>query len=171
MYISIRYWGTFFKGQYLFLYSFVFALFTCHNCHVFILGIFVIIWYWFFFQVADSSGDSSWPHINSAYLQQRFSPANRFIGMTVATRARPFSRCTMFTWWCVRPNVVAFIWTVVAFIPPYTCLHLHFHVPIKIPVTLSEHCLFYIRSDFFVLFGRNILARSENIYIKILLRH
>ena len=108
-------------------------------------------------------GDSSWLHTNRAYLQQRFSPANRFIGMTVATRARPFSRCTMFTWWCVCPNVVAFIWTVVAFIPPYTCLHLHFHVPIKIPVTLSEHCLFYISSDFFVLFLRNILARSENI--------
>ena len=47
---------------------------------------------------------------------------------------------TMFTWWCACPNVVAFIRTVTAFIPPYTCMHLHFCVPIKIPVTLSEHC-------------------------------
>ena len=32
-----------------------------------------------------------------------------------------------------------FVGTVTAFIPPYTCMHLHFRVPIKIPVTLSEH--------------------------------
>ena len=48
---------------------------------------------------------------------------------------------TMFTWWCACPNVLAFIWTVTAFIPSYTCMHLHFRVPIKIPVTLSEHCI------------------------------
>ena len=48
---------------------------------------------------------------------------------------------TMFTWWCTCPNVVAFIWTVPAFIPPYTCMHLHFSVPMKIPVTSSERCI------------------------------
>ena len=48
---------------------------------------------------------------------------------------------TMFTWWCACPNVVTFIWTVIAFIPPYTCMHLRFRVPIKIPVTLLEHCI------------------------------
>ena len=48
---------------------------------------------------------------------------------------------TVFTWWCARPNVVAFIWTVTAFIPPYTCIHLHFLVPIKLPVNLSERCI------------------------------
>ena len=48
---------------------------------------------------------------------------------------------TMFTWWCACPNVVVFIRKVTAFIPPYTCMHLHFRVPIKIPVTLSEHCI------------------------------
>ena len=73
----------------------------------------------FSFRLWTRQGDSLWLHTNSAYLQQRFSPANRFIGMTVATRARPFSRCTMFTWWSVT-----FIWTVTAFIPPYTCLQL-----------------------------------------------
>ena len=41
---------------------------------------------------------------------------------------------TMFTKWCTCPNVVAFISTVTAFTPPYTCMHLHFRVPIKIPV-------------------------------------
>ena len=48
---------------------------------------------------------------------------------------------TMFTRWCPCPNVVAFIRTVTAFIPAYMCIHLHFRVPIKIPVTLSEHCI------------------------------
>ena len=49
---------------------------------------------------------------------------------------------TMFTCWCGCPKVVAFyIWTVTAVIPPYTCMHFHFRVPIRIPVTLSEHCM------------------------------
>ena len=48
---------------------------------------------------------------------------------------------TMFTWWRACPNVVAFIRTVTAFIPTYKCMHSHFCVPIKIPVTLSEHCI------------------------------
>ena len=48
---------------------------------------------------------------------------------------------TMFTWWRACLNVVAFIRTVTAFIPTYTCMYLHFRVPIKIPVTLSEHCI------------------------------
>ena len=58
-----------------------------------------------------------------------------------------YERCTanrsrtLFTRWCACPNVVAFIRTVTAFIPAYTCMHLHFRVPIKIPVTLSEHCI------------------------------
>ena len=47
---------------------------------------------------------------------------------------------TMFTWWCGCPNVVAFyIWTVTAFIPPYTCMHFHFRVPIRIPVTYQNY--------------------------------
>ena len=48
---------------------------------------------------------------------------------------------TMFRWWCACPNVVAFIWTVIMFIPPYTWMPLRFRVPIKLPVTLSEHCI------------------------------
>ena len=47
---------------------------------------------------------------------------------------------TMFTWWRACPNVVAFIRAVTAFIPAYKCMPSHFCVPIKIPVTLSEHC-------------------------------
>ena len=47
---------------------------------------------------------------------------------------------TMFTWWCGCRNVVAFyIWTVTAFIPPYTCMHFHFRVPIRIPVTYQNY--------------------------------
>ena len=54
----------------------------------------------------------------------------------IANRSR-----TIFRWWCACPNVVASIWTVITFIPPYTCMHLRFRVPIKLPVTLSEHCI------------------------------
>ena len=50
------------------------------------------------------------------------------------------ARCNLFTWWCGCPNVVAFyIWTVTAFIPPYTCMHFHFRVPIRIPVTYQNY--------------------------------
>ena len=42
-----------------------------------------------------------------------------------------------------EPHVVMLLplsWTVTAFTPLYTCMHLHFYVPsIKVPVTLSEH--------------------------------
>ena len=71
-------------------------------------------------------------------------------GRCTANRSR-----TMFTWWCSCPNVVAFIWTVTAFIPPYTCMQLHFRAPIKIPVTLSEHCI-------------SLSARSKNTMIELL---
>ena len=45
---------------------------------------------------------------------------------------------TMFTWWCACPNVVAFIRTVTEFIPPYTCMHLHF----RFPCTYENTCHF-----------------------------
>ena len=55
-----------------------------------------------------------------------------------------YERCTanrsrtMFTWWCACPNVVAFIRTVTEFIPPYTCMHLHF----RFPCTYENTCHF-----------------------------
>ena len=48
---------------------------------------------------------------------------------------------TMFTWWCACPNVVAVIWPVTAFIPPYTCMHLHLPTAFRCPSSKNAWAL------------------------------
>ena len=70
-------------------------------------------------------------------------PSGHFLSREVNSKSEPRDVHIV----VCNPNVVAFIWTVTAFIPPCTCILLHFRVPLKIPVTLSEYCRYITVSE------------------------